>query len=137
MTTSPVSAALAPTNQFPTGVEMWTGCDWETEFGPLKLNLQGVRSRQAMLAASATRGQEAEQWKNAAIWLKDLEEDARRATELWHQATQAELDGRLDQALKLRCAAEAIERKYPRNEVPRGVNQPRLRTGLGIPDPSR
>ncbi|OYP31137.1 hypothetical protein [Rhodopirellula sp. MGV] len=99
----------------------WTGCDWETEFGPLKLNLKGIRSRQAMLAASATRGQEAEQWRDAAKWLQALEDDARKASEFWQLACLAESNGEMDQAVRLRSAGDAIEEKYPRHPASRGA----------------
>ncbi|TWU62768.1 hypothetical protein [Crateriforma conspicua] len=90
----------------------WTGCDWATEFGPLKLNLQCIRSRQARTVASATRGLEAEQWLAAAKWLEKVESDAIRATELRRQADHADGKGDAGEAFRLRRAADEIEAEH-------------------------
>ncbi|WP_149496517.1 hypothetical protein [Roseiconus lacunae] len=103
-------------------MQPWTGCDWETEFGPLKLNLQGIRSCQALLAASATRGEEAQQWRDAAKWLQKLEADARQASELRLMADQAERAGRSGDVASLRNAAASIEQRYlGRNRHPNRI----------------
>ncbi len=60
----------------------WVGCDWDTEFGDRKQNLRGLRSRQAKLAAQATRGAESIRWWEACRFLERIEQDARAAASL-------------------------------------------------------
>jgi hypothetical protein len=86
----------------------WTGCDWDTEFGPHKANLRGLCSRQARLAAQATRGEESARWREVCQFLEAVEQDARRATELvcgaigvWRLGNELEALRRLDDAIAL------------------------------------
>lgn len=43
------------------------------------LDLSGLKARQARLLASATTGAESRDWEQAARWLEQVEDDARRA----------------------------------------------------------
>ena len=86
----------------------WTGCDWDTEFGPNRINLRGLSSRQARLAAQATRGDESTQWREVIHYLDAVEQDARLAAELasdavdfWSLGNTAEASRRLEQAIAL------------------------------------
>jgi hypothetical protein len=86
----------------------WTGCDWETEFGPGRINLRGLTSRQARLAAQATRGEESTQWREVCHYLDAVERDARLAAELasaavdfWSLGNTAEASCRLEEAIAL------------------------------------
>ncbi len=90
----------------------WTGCHWETEFGSRRLNLCGLRSRQAAIAAKATRGEESTCWNEACQWLQVVEHDAARAAELADMAIRAL--GRHQFALAERHFGEAValEQKY-------------------------
>jgi hypothetical protein len=93
--------------------QQWSGCDWETEFGPRGLNLRGTRSRQALLVAKATRGDEAQQWKEAAKWLAKVESDAEAAREFASRAAQAAASGDLAAASRHLAEAACLESHYP------------------------
>lgn len=67
----------------------WTTCDWRTEFGVLKLNLQGLSSVHAERLGKATCGRESQQWLAAATWLRKIEQDAAVATAAAFQACRA------------------------------------------------
>ncbi len=56
--------------------KQWWGCNWRTQFGPRKLNLRDVRSRQARLIANATSGEESSAWEAATEYLVGIENDA-------------------------------------------------------------
>lgn len=86
----------------------WQGCDWDTEFGLRRANLRGLSSRQARLAAEATRGKESEFWREAFRYLDGVERDARTAASLaseaivlWQLGSHAEALTRLDGAITL------------------------------------
>lgn len=86
----------------------WVGCDWDTEFGERKQNLRGLRSRQAKLAAQATRGAESIHWWDAYRFLARIEADAKTASSLattavalWQRGEFASGLERLDQAIEL------------------------------------
>jgi hypothetical protein len=64
----------------------WVGCDWDTDFGPLKLDLNRLTAERATVLANATSGQESQAWNDAADWLAKVESDAAEAKLL---ATQA------------------------------------------------
>ncbi len=89
----------------------WTGCDWPMQFGKLGLNLCGLKSSHAALMARATSGEESCEWRRAAKWLAQVEQDARQA----EAAAQAAL-GFADEhpAEALRCAEDAcrLESQY-------------------------
>ena len=97
----------------------WVGCDWDTEFGESKQNLRGLRSRQAKLAAQATRGAESIRWWEACRFLERIERDARAAASLaktavaqWQRGDLATALSHLDKAIEL----ESIHRSprvYP------------------------
>ena len=90
----------------------WVGCQWWTQFGSAGLNLAGLRSRQAALAAKATRGEESQCWCEAAIWLIQIERDAALAAELAQQAFRAAELGNNETARQLLNDAVELERKY-------------------------
>ena len=86
----------------------WTGCDWDTDFGLRRANLRGLCSRQARLAAEATRGAESEFWREAFQYLDTVERDAvsaaslaSEAVVLWQFGNTAEALERLDGAIAL------------------------------------
>ena len=91
----------------------WQGCDWPTRFGPRQFDLAGIRSRQALLAAKATRGEEARVWSEAATWLAEVEGDAVRAAELARQALEEAEQEQWPVASELLQQAESLEAKYP------------------------
>lgn len=93
----------------------WTGCDWPTEFGPLRLNLCEIRSRQARTAASATRGPESQQWLEAAQWLESVEKDAEAHRQLLNQDNRARQRGKTVEVERLQKSAAEIEAKYPQH----------------------
>jgi hypothetical protein len=92
----------------------WTGCDWPVHFGKFGLNLNGLRSRQAVLIAGATSGAEAAEWRRAAKWLAHVEQDARQAETLARAAV--DLAARDDLRAALESAEDAcrIEARYHR-----------------------
>ena len=66
-------------NAFEIAVDRWVTCDWPTEFGPLKLKLKNLRSFQLERLAQATSGQESQEWRKAATWVRRIEDDAAKA----------------------------------------------------------
>ncbi|PAY16245.1 hypothetical protein CKO51_27710 [Rhodopirellula sp. SM50] len=93
--------------------ESWVGCCWDTEFGSYRLNLRGLLSRQAWVAARATRGEESQCWRQAAEWLAVVESDARTAAEYARSALQSVESGELAVAIQLFDQASALAAKYP------------------------
>ena len=91
----------------------WTGCCWRTEFGPLRLDLDGTRSRHAALLAAATRGDEAQQWKAAARWLSQVEADARSACRRSREAIEFAERGEFHEASRWLAMAAGLQAKYP------------------------
>lgn len=90
----------------------WLGCDWPTSFGKRNLELSGLRSRHALLAAKATRGDEAACWLEAAKWLETVENDAAEAASLADQALRSnEAAGSLE-PIDCLLRAERLEAKY-------------------------
>ncbi|HQX51294.1 MAG TPA: hypothetical protein PLY87_24975 [Planctomycetaceae bacterium] len=79
------------TKSYESAYGKWQFCDWQTEFGILKLNLMGLRAVQADRLAIATGGQESCEWRKAAVWLRRVETDAAKAQELATQARDASL----------------------------------------------
>lgn len=97
---------------FTVASERWKGCDWSTQFGPLRLDLRGLRSGQAHLLAEATSGQESECWESAARWLRQVERDSQDAKSAAKAAMQ-HLE-RHDFTIAMRCIhlAVSLESKY-------------------------
>ncbi|WP_146530257.1 hypothetical protein [Novipirellula artificiosorum] len=91
---------------------LWTGCHWTTQFGSLGIDLSGLRSRQAMLAAKATRGAESHCWSEAAKWLASVEQDASLAAGLADLALRAARGDDLLAANRYLGEAIALEEKY-------------------------
>lgn len=117
----------------------WKGCDWVTEFGPRKLNLYGLRSRHALLASKATRGEEAVAWKEAARWLEGVERDAARASDIAHRALCAAKINRFAPAIEWLREAESLEQPHPlpqryrllRERLEQFANQQPVYAGFG------
>ena len=95
-----------------TAHQSWSRCEWDTKFGPLSLNLRGLRSHQARLAAQATRGNEAKRWTEAGRFLESIEKDAATAFQLASRAVSAWTTGDNASALELIDRAIAIEAGY-------------------------
>jgi len=95
----------------------WKGCDWSTRFGFLSINLEGITSAQAALAAEATAGKEASEWETLSAWLTQVERDAQEAETRAQQAVTCALAGNLGDALKQAQHACALESHYPRAPV--------------------
>lgn len=91
----------------------WVGCCWETAFGSRKLNLCGLSSRQALLAARALRGEEAACWRDAAEWLRQVEDDAAHAKELAEQSWTQATANHFVKAYELLSESAILESKYP------------------------
>ncbi len=86
----------------------WIGCDWDTEFGPERANLRGLSSRQARLAAEATRGSESQFWREAQQYLDQIERDrgaaanyASEAVDFWRLGNKVAAMERLESAINL------------------------------------
>lgn len=90
----------------------WQGCDWPTQFGLRMLDLNGIRSRQAKLAAKATRGEESACWAAATAWLAEVEGDAKKAASLAEKALDEAKRRCWDSANDLMRQAESLESKY-------------------------
>ena len=90
----------------------WSGCDWETEFTVARINLCGLRSHQARLAAQATRGAEATCWREACHYLETVEREARQAAELARRSIEKWNLGDAESARKLLDEAVALEAQY-------------------------
>ena len=110
----------------------WTGCDWDTEFGPARVNLRGLCSRQAKLAAQATRGEESSHWREACQFLDTVEHDARMAADLASKAVDAWSLGNIAEAIRRLEAAIELEARYREP-----VAYPSLRELMQPPTPSR
>ena len=85
-----------------------TRCEWDTQFGPPKLNLNGIASAQARLMARATCGAERLEWNAAAHWLEQLERELNDAHSQARQAALLAEDGNWQEAML--CIDHAVER---------------------------
>lgn len=90
----------------------WWGCNWPTAFGPMNLDLENVRARQARLLAEATSGKESECWRAAARYLSQVEYDAAVAEQLASEAVHYAALGQLSESLKLIEDVVNLEAKY-------------------------
>lgn len=90
----------------------WWGCNWPTLFGPMQVQLENVRARQARLVADATSGKESEAWSAVAKYLSLVEDDAASAEKLALEAVNQLSNGRWSEALASADAAVALESKY-------------------------
>lgn len=97
---------------YETAKDQWQTCDWQTEFGPLKLNLNGLRSIHLERLGHATSGQESRAWRMAATWVREIEAAAAKAQELAMQARDAFLQQNLCEAISLIERACALERRW-------------------------
>lgn len=91
---------------------LWNGCDWPTQWGEGKLNLQGMSSSQAAILAQATAGAERASWRIAAHWLQEVEETAREARQQAEQAAELTEAGQFEAALAHAMRAAALEATY-------------------------
>jgi hypothetical protein len=90
----------------------WTGCNWPTRFATSHLDLNGLRPSQALLMARATAGSEAADWRAAASWLQQLEDDAHKAESEAQTAVRLAREGRLPESLEWAKRASATEAHY-------------------------
>lgn len=90
----------------------WWGCNWRTQYGPRKLNLIDVRSRQARLIADATSGGESSAWDAASTYLRNVEMDAAAAEVAAAEAVSLVRRGLWESALAFSDSAVALETKY-------------------------
>lgn len=97
---------------FLNGCGQWRGCCWPTQLGEGRLNLQGLRSSQAILMARSTAGKERADWTAATRWLEQVERDAREAQEHAELAADLAIFGQLDQACELALRACQLESQY-------------------------
>jgi hypothetical protein len=93
-------------------VGAWMGCDWPVRFGNLGLNLDGLKSTQAALMAGATSGAEAAEWRRAANWLTQIEQDARQAEMCARAAVDLAARQSWPEALESADHACRIEARY-------------------------
>ena len=99
------------------GVGKWKGCYWPTQFGPEGLNLQGLKSSQAMLMARSTAGNERAAWKAANRWLEEVERDAEDAEEEACLAVDLAILGQGERALEHVERACSLGLKYVKGSV--------------------
>jgi hypothetical protein len=95
-----------------TAQSAWIGCDWDTDFGPGRINLRGLGSRHAWLAARATRGDESKNWREAYQFLDRVEQDAQTAATLASEAVDLWCLGNHREALALLEEAIDLEARY-------------------------
>jgi hypothetical protein len=89
----------------------WTGCDWPTEFGAARLNLQSMTAEQAALLGRATCGLESTQWREAARFLAQIEADAKAAQRAAEVARDHAIASQLHDALSHAQRACDLERR--------------------------
>lgn len=90
----------------------WTGCDWPTEFGQTRINLDGITAQQALLMAGATSGLEADDWLHAFDWLSQIERKAKAAQDFANRAVDLAADGKAVGAIIHVQKACMIEGEY-------------------------
>lgn len=101
----------------------WRGCSWHTKFGPDELNLCDISCSQAQLMARATCGNEAESWRNASRWLREVERDARRAENAASRAAKLCWEGNFQDAATYGKKAQHLEAKYRADGVWQSFSQ--------------
>ncbi|MDA8744401.1 hypothetical protein N9N28_07205 [Rubripirellula amarantea] len=92
--------------------DQWTGCNWKTAVGPLRLNLKNVRARQARLISEATSGDESAAWNLAMEFLASIENDALAARKSAETAMALMCLGKTDEAIAMVDRAVELEAKY-------------------------
>jgi len=100
------------TARYKQGAGQWTGCDWQTDFGPAHLDLAELKASQVLLLARATSGKEAADWQAAAHWLSRIELAAQEAETEAGIALALATTGQLREALIHAQRACAIETRY-------------------------
>jgi hypothetical protein len=93
-------------------VGRWQTCDWTTEFGLLKLNLNGLRSTHLERLGHATSGVESLEWRKAASWVREIETAAGRAEELATRAIDALKTHEMSRSVELIQQACELERQW-------------------------
>jgi hypothetical protein len=91
------------------GAGTWGGCDWPTRFGQSGLELQGCRASTARDMAAMSEGTLSEDWEAAALWLAQVEANARRAEARAAAAVAAAEVGRWREALQFAEQAWSLE----------------------------
>lgn len=104
-------------NAHQAGRFQWRGCQWPGEFGPMRLNLNGLTARQAWILANATAGTESQTWRQAAEWLESVERDATTAEAEASLAVQLAADGHLHEAERHARIACELQQKYSAKPV--------------------
>lgn len=102
---------------FESAKDQWQTCDWHTEFGPLKLDLSGLRSFQLERLGHATSGQESRAWQMAATWVREVEMTAAQAQEFATMARDAFLQKNMDEAMRCINQACDLERRWHRQPI--------------------
>ncbi|WP_146461524.1 hypothetical protein [Rubripirellula tenax] len=92
----------------------WTGCHWQTEFGPRHLNLSRVRSHQARWMAEATSGEESNDWEEATRFLTQVETDSQTARCAAKRAVAMAKSGEFCTAMAEAQIAVDLEKQYPK-----------------------
>ena len=90
----------------------WSGCHWPTKHGSASLNLQEMSAAQAEFMSRATSGPEAKDWRSAAKWLRQVEKDARTASDKLRSTASCLAMGDVTGALERLEVACALEEKY-------------------------
>lgn len=104
-------------NAYRSGHFQWRGCQWHEEFGPLRLDLNGLTARQARILANATAGTESRAWHQAADWLEAVERDAKTAEAEASLAVHLATSGRYSEAECHATSACILQKKYPADPV--------------------
>ena len=94
----------------------WTGCDWTTEHGASKLDLDGVTAEEAREAATSLMfsTEESADWSSAAKWLEEVEINAAVAQTQARKAVEQYEEGEYMLSLVSARCAGAIEAMYGR-----------------------
>jgi hypothetical protein len=105
---SPSVAEIRLLYEKSTGV--WTGCDWPTELGKSRLDLNGWTAERARKKETAVMGADQESdWHAAADWLAKVEQVAQHAEEQAALAVRAASAGEWREALEYAREALASE----------------------------
>ncbi|QDV66447.1 hypothetical protein Poly24_01330 [Rosistilla carotiformis] len=107
-----MQAANAIDAAYEMGRNRWRGCDWNTSFGSMGLDLNGMKPHQTRWLAGATSGEEAKHWEQAAEWLDRVARDAQQAEAAAAEAAAAWQADERTLALEKIRAAVALEARY-------------------------
>jgi hypothetical protein len=107
-----VERVAAIQRQYEAAIGRWVGCNWQTSFGPRKLNLKDMRPHQTRMLADATAGDESTAWNEATVFLDNVGRDARAAQQAADDAMTHIRRGRCEEALAEMQQAVLLEAKY-------------------------